>query len=310
MYERNAYLKTIWVPVPDPANPPVDAEALVSENLNNIENGITGNRESLHSSIVPLNSNEFLPISPVDDYPNSMVLGQSVTLDIWGFDGFLITYKPSDTAGIQTLYPLDSGVKVRRSQAPSRPVWKPTTFYAAGQEVQPTTGNGYYFVVTAPGESGTLEPVWNTAGPTTDNTVTWDVGSAFWYPWENYEPYIVNQFVSYDNPVTTGTRVSTPVSQTLTSATGSSTNTLLSSAEFVQLTSPEVTTVNSTPTVADGANGQLLNFVNIGDFNITLQSETATLASNLYLSAATVTLAPRASIRLIYLNSEGGWVQI
>lgn len=310
MYVRNAYNKTIWVPVPEPTNPPVDAEALVSENLNNIEEGIGGTRSSLHSAIMPLNDNEFLPIDPIDSYPDAMILGKSVLTDFWGFDGFVTTYKPNNTTGIQVLFPTNGGMKIRRSQAPSRPVWQPSTFYNVGQEVQPTTGNGYYFVCSVSGTSGSVEPAWNTTASTLDGSATWDVGSEFWYAWENYAPFIANQFVSYDNPATSGTRVSAPSHQILTSSLNSSTNTLLSDAEFIQLEVAEATTVNSAPTIAAGVNGQLLTLVNVGDFGITIQDNATLIGSTLHLSAATLTLAPRQNVKLIYLSSEGGWVQL
>jgi len=53
--------------------------------------------------------------------------------------------------------------------------WSPGTAYTVGQEVVPTTANGYYYVCVTAGTSASVEPTWpTTLGDTvTDGGVTW-----------------------------------------------------------------------------------------------------------------------------------------
>src|SRR4051794_40803932 len=53
--------------------------------------------------------------------------------------------------------------------------WVPSTAYAVGTKVTPTTRNAHVYIVTTAGLSGSTEPTWPTtaATPVTDNTVTW-----------------------------------------------------------------------------------------------------------------------------------------
>lgn len=61
-------------------------------------------------------------------------------------------------------------------QACNPPEWTAATSYSAGDVVRPTTRNGYVYVCTAEGTSGSSEPTWPvTVGATvTDGTVTWE----------------------------------------------------------------------------------------------------------------------------------------
>lgn len=56
-------------------------------------------------------------------------------------------------------------------------VWKASTVYAVGDEVHPTTNNGYYYKCSTAGTSHTTEPTWGTTvGGTTSEgggTVVW-----------------------------------------------------------------------------------------------------------------------------------------
>ncbi len=53
--------------------------------------------------------------------------------------------------------------------------WAASTAYTVGQQVVPTAANGFAYVCTAPGTTGTTQPAWPTTLATTvvDGTCTW-----------------------------------------------------------------------------------------------------------------------------------------
>lgn len=67
-------------------------------------------------------------------------------------------------------------------------------------------------------------------------------------------------------------------------------------------------TLTSTPTIANGADGEVVRIVNVGSQNIVLQDQGTLASSNLRLASSTVTLAPRQSLDLVYLSAVGDWV--
>lgn len=69
-------------------------------------------------------------------------------------------------------------------------------------------------------------------------------------------------------------------------------------------------TLTVAPTIADGADGQLLLLVNVGANTVTLQDQGTLASSNLRLTGNTVALGPRDSIWLYYTGDVGDWVQI
>jgi hypothetical protein len=69
-------------------------------------------------------------------------------------------------------------------------------------------------------------------------------------------------------------------------------------------------TLTATPTIPNGLEQQVIRLLNIGSQDITLQDQGALAKSNLRLTAAQLTLRPRASVQLVYLSSAGAWVQI
>jgi len=69
-------------------------------------------------------------------------------------------------------------------------------------------------------------------------------------------------------------------------------------------------TLTSTPTIADGVNGQALRIVNVGTSSITLKDQGTLAGSNLRLTASTITLGPRDSIELMFSSDVGDWVQV
>jgi hypothetical protein len=104
-----------------------------------------------------------------------------------------------------------------------------------------------------------------------------------------------------------GTTVLTPSTAQDITATS---EVILADASIVLLTADGDYTLASTPTIADGQNGQVLRIINVDSANIiTLQDQGTLGSSNLRLAAATVALGPRDSIELTYSSAVGDWVQ-
>jgi hypothetical protein len=102
-----------------------------------------------------------------------------------------------------------------------------------------------------------------------------------------------------------GTKVSTPSVATITAAG----NTIAADAEVKRLdnTSGGSVTLTSTPTIADGVDGQFLTLFNSSANNVVL---THGAANNLRLDGGTnKTLAQRASIELMFSTTLGDWIQ-
>lgn len=75
-------------------------------------------------------------------------------------------------------------------------------------------------------------------------------------------------------------------------------------------------TLTSAPTIANGANGEIIRLLNVGAQNIVIQDQGTLANSNLRLTATAVTIAPRQSLELTYIASSssgdytlGDWVQ-
>lgn len=69
-------------------------------------------------------------------------------------------------------------------------------------------------------------------------------------------------------------------------------------------------TLTSTPTIADGTDGEEILLYHTGTQNVVIQDQGTLAGSNLRLTAATVTLAPRHSVRLKFDAGVGDWVQV
>lgn len=111
-------------------------------------------------------------------------------------------------------------------------------------------------------------------------------------------------------PVTTrlvGGRVAVPkAAQTVVAGTA-----IVADYEVVQINSAGNVTMTAAPTIANGVDGQMLTILNVDTADtITLQDQGTLASSNLRLAAATVALAPRQSIQLMYSATVGDWVQI
>ncbi len=100
----------------------------------------------------------------------------------------------------------------------------------------------------------------------------------------------------------------TPTSNT--QALNAATQTLSANAAAIKVTTTAALTLTSAPTITDGVDGQLVRILNVGTNALTLQDQNTLAASNLRLTAATVTLAPRQSLELMFSSTIGDWVQV
>lgn len=88
--------------------------------------------------------------------------------------------------------------------------------------------------------------------------------------------------------------------------------TILANAHNVQITADNSYTLTSTPTIANGQDGQLLTIVNADAVDtITLQDETSLAGSNLRTKGGTgVALGPRDTVTFVYNTALGDWIEI
>lgn len=70
-----------------------------------------------------------------------------------------------------------------------------------------------------------------------------------------------------------------------------------------------VGTATTTPILPDGLDGQRLTLLNVGAQTITISDQGTMAASNLRLTAATVAIAARQSVNLMFSATIGDWVQ-
>jgi hypothetical protein len=94
-----------------------------------------------------------------------------------------------------------------------------------------------------------------------------------------------------------------------TQTLGSSSATITCNRHTVAVSAATVMTLNSAPTIADGSNGQVCVIVNTGSSPLTLQDQDRLASSNLQLSAPSVTIAPKSSVRLMFSSAIGDWIQ-
>lgn len=96
----------------------------------------------------------------------------------------------------------------------------------------------------------------------------------------------------------------TSSSQTLVAGTA-----ILANARTVKITAASSTTLTSTPTIANGVDGQDLVIVNVGANAITLRDETNLAGTNLCLEGdVDVAIQPNRLLRLTYVTDAGCWM--
>jgi hypothetical protein len=114
-------------------------------------------------------------------------------------------------------------------------------------------------------------------------------------------------FLSLDN-VWSGKQIYTPSAvQNLTSA-----STILANRQNVQVASASSVAITSTPSIADGQNGQVLLVANVNSANsITLSDESQLSGSNIrFKGGANRTLNPRESVQLVFNSVVGDWIEV
>lgn len=112
--------------------------------------------------------------------------------------------------------------------------------------------------------------------------------------------------VSYKND---GRSVEAPDTAQAITAVG---NTIAIDTTTHQITADASYTLTSTPTLADGEDGQRVLIINVdaGADVVTIQDQGTLAGSNLRLGATTRALGPRDSIMLLYSSTIGDWVEI
>ncbi len=87
--------------------------------------------------------------------------------------------------------------------------------------------------------------------------------------------------------------------------------TISADASLVMLTADNSYTLTSTPTIAAGADGQVLTIMNVDSADaITIQDESGLAGSNLRLAgAASLALGPRDVVTLIYSVTLADWIE-
>lgn len=106
-----------------------------------------------------------------------------------------------------------------------------------------------------------------------------------------------------------GRTVETPDTAQAITAVG---NTIAIDTTTHQITADASYTLTSTPTLADGEDGQRVLIINVdaGADVVTIQDQGTLAGSNLRLGANTRALGPRDSIMLMYSSTIGDWIEI
>lgn len=110
---------------------------------------------------------------------------------------------------------------------------------------------------------------------------------------------------------TANARISTPpTAQAIAAATDTIT---VGDADYnapISNTTGGSITLTSAPTIANGTDGEEILLYNVGTQDVVLQDQGTLANSNLRLTAATITLTPRDSVRLMFSSTVGDWLQV
>lgn len=119
---------------------------------------------------IPQGGDFFLPLGIIAETD----AGAEYLLDTTGYTAFL-TVRDEDYDGDIVLEANTTNGRIAVGFTPEK--WEAATTYAEGQQVVPTTLNGYiYRCITAGDSHATTEPTWPTTigGDVTDNTAEWE----------------------------------------------------------------------------------------------------------------------------------------
>lgn len=347
-FNKNQFVETFFIDVPEPNNPPPGFKDLTPDELNKLGTGIADNRESLHLAFIPLVDNALSAKDPLNSYPKSSESLMSVDSTIWP-EAEGAVYWPEDQGIVKTVnhktayavgdllvgeipynYQEFKGLgtynkyyRYALTFKDDLAQWTPNTTYIAGQVVYPTINNGIYYRTVAGGQSQGIEPVWPTTGTVDETdingavTVTWEVAGRFWSGWEKVVTTADTASsigaAPTESPTFTGTLVNTPDTQNVALAADQINPT--SKTILVNNTSAAALSLSSTPSVIAGVDGQEIEITNQGTLTIGLSDRATVVGSGLMLGATSRVLGPGDTLKLKYLTAfadatyAGYWVE-
>ena len=175
-----------------------------------------------------------------------------------------------------------------------------------------TTGPGFTYTASGAVSSGTAAGMYVNVSSTTASVPAVQITNA-----GTGNSFVVEDQASDATPFTIGSAgdvtiggslIMTPsTAQNITAAT----DTILANAGVIILNPSGGPTMTSTPTIADGTDGQIVTLINVSTTSqITLQDQKSIAGTNLRLSAASVALSFYDTITLVFSSTIGDWVQI
>jgi|GEM_PF-6615742 len=178
-----------------------------------------------------------------------------------------------------------------------------------------TTGPGFTYTASGAVTSGTAAGMYVNVSSTTASVPAMQItnagtGNSFVVEDQASDP--TPFAISKDGDVSLGRNlIMTPSATQTLSATS---DTISANAAVVLLNPTIGLDLASTPTIADGTNGQILILINVSTVSattsVTLQDNKFVAGTNLRLSANQVTIQPYDTITLQFSSSIGDWVQI
>lgn len=166
-----------------------------------------------------------------------------------------------------------------RGQSNSQSAALPTNYEYGTVQMIPASSSGDLVISTAAGGTGTNRNISLQPGGSAFSIVT-DTDSALVY------------------------------TQSATQSVTAVGNALTATTTYKRFSSSNNYTLTSAPTIASGADGQVLILINVGVNTVTVQDQGTLASSNLRLTTTTFAIGPRDSLTLMYFTDIGDWVEI